>query len=610
MTYVTKANTIELMIDDNKNLKTILLVDDDELVSLSGKILLENEGYRVIAVNTGEGAVIAADIPGIDLILMDINLGAGMDGAQAAGLILEKHDLPLIFLSSHIEPEIVEKTASITSYGYINKSSGDIVLLVSIKMAFRLFDSKKKEKEKEIALRQKTALFETLINTSIFGILVIDKDGKKILQNRKTVEILNLPEDIRDSVDFVRQLDYVKSLTLYPGKFEEKVSYLNSHPEEISADEIELKNGKVIDRYTAPVIDENGRYYGRIWTFIDITRRKLSEESIRLRESYLSAIIENQPGLLWLKDRESRFLTVNTKFAASCGMDDPELLIGKNDFDLYPKALAARYVEDDKRVIISEKPYTVEEPILDKGNITWFETFKAPIMDKQGQVIGTTGYSRDISERKRAEYELKRQLSEKELLLKEVHHRIKNNIASIESMLIMQARSLVNPEAISALQDSIGRVESMRILYEKLLLSHDYKELSVNIYLDSLIDTIREVFPGSLRINIEKQIDNFFLHSKQLFPVGIIVNELLTNALKHAFEDNNDPKILISLKKSGNLVKLTVHDNGKGLPIEFDIDNITGFGLVMVKLLCSQIGGVFNIGNYNGTRSTVEFTLP
>jgi PAS domain S-box-containing protein len=421
---------------------------------------------------------------------------------------------------------------------------------------------------------------------------------------------LNLPEDIRDSVDFVRQLDYVKSLTLYPGKFEEKVSYLNSHPEEISADEIELKNGKVIDRYTAPVIDENGRYYGRIWTFIDITRRKLSEESIRLRESYLSAIIENQPGLLWLKDRESRFLTVNTKFAASCGMDDPELLIGKNDFDLYPKALAARYVEDDKRVIISEKPYTVEEPILDKGNITWFETFKAPIMDKQGQVIGTTGYSRDISERKRAEYELKRQLSEKELLLKEVHHRIKNNIASIESMLIMQARSLVNPEAISALQDSIGRVESMRILYEKLLLSHDYKELSVNIYLDSLIDTIREVFPGSLRINIEKQIDNFFLHSKQLFPVGIIVNELLTNALKHAFEDNNDPKILISLKKSGNLVKLTVHDNGKGLPIEFDIDNITGFGLVMVKLLCSQIGGVFNIGNYNGTRSTVEFTLP
>jgi PAS domain S-box-containing protein len=598
------------MIDDNKNLKTILLVDDDELVSLSGKILLENEGYRVIAVNTGEGAVIAADIPGIDLILMDINLGAGMDGAQAAGLILEKHDLPLIFLSSHIEPEIVEKTASITSYGYINKSSGDIVLLVSIKMAFRLFDSKKKEKEKEIALRQKTALFETLINTSIFGILVIDKDGKKILQNRKTVEILNLPEDIRDSVDFVRQLDYVKSLTLYPGKFEEKVSYLNSHPEEISADEIELKNGKVIDRYTAPVIDENGRYYGRIWTFIDITRRKLSEESIRLRESYLSAIIENQPGLLWLKDRESRFLTVNTKFAASCGMDDPELLIGKNDFDLYPKALAARYVEDDKRVIISEKPYTVEEPILDKGNITWFETFKAPIMDKQGQVIGTTGYSRDISERKRAEYELKRQLSEKELLLKEVHHRIKNNIASIESMLIMQARSLVNPEAISALQDSIGRVESMRILYEKLLLSHDYKELSVNIYLDSLIDTIREVFPGSLRINIEKQIDNFFLHSKQLFPVGIIVNELLTNALKHAFEDNNDPKILISLKKSGNLVKLTVHDNGKGLPIEFDIDNITGFGLVMVKLLCSQIGGVFNIGNYNGTRSTVEFTLP
>jgi two-component sensor histidine kinase len=172
----------------------------------------------------------------------------------------------------------------------------------------------------------------------------------------------------------------------------------------------------------------------------------------------------------------------------------------------------------------------------------------------------------------------------------------------------LQTRALVSPEAISVLQDSIGRVKSMRILYEKLLLSQDYKEISVNNYLDSLIETIMGVFPDSSKIIIEKRIDNFFLNSKQLFPLGIIVNELLTNTLKYAFESKIDPRIDIVLKKTSGLVTLTVHDNGNGLPMDFDMDNLTGFGLIMVRLLCQQIGGVFKIGNYNGTRSTVEFT--
>jgi PAS domain S-box-containing protein len=139
----------------------------------------------------------------------------------------------------------------------------------------------------------------------------------------------------------------------------------------------------------------------------DVTERKQAEshmmsaiEALRLRESYLSAIIENQPGLLWMKDRDGKFLAVNTKFANSCGLDNPKFLVGKTDFDIWSHELAAGYIADDNRVIKSGKPYIVEEPISDKGDIRWFETFKAPIIDKQGIIIGTTGYSRDITERK------------------------------------------------------------------------------------------------------------------------------------------------------------------------------------------------------------------
>ena len=127
------------------NQKTILLVDDEILITMTVKMSLEEYGYNVITANSGKEAVAAVDkTPGIDLILMDIDLGKGIDGTEAAQMILETHDLPLIFVSSHTEKEIVEKTEGITSYGYVVKNSSITVLDASIKMAFKLFNSNKK----------------------------------------------------------------------------------------------------------------------------------------------------------------------------------------------------------------------------------------------------------------------------------------------------------------------------------------------------------------------------------------------------------------------------------------------------------------------------------
>jgi CheY-like chemotaxis protein len=124
--------------------KTILLVEDERLVAIAERRTLEQHGYRVVPASTGETAVeIAAGQPEIDLVLMDINLGPGIDGIEAAEQILGLRDLPLVFLSSHTDPAVVEKTERITSYGYIVKNSGDTVLITSLKMAFRLFESRK-----------------------------------------------------------------------------------------------------------------------------------------------------------------------------------------------------------------------------------------------------------------------------------------------------------------------------------------------------------------------------------------------------------------------------------------------------------------------------------
>lgn len=153
--------------------------------------------------------------------------------------------------------------------------------------------------------------------------------------------------------------------------------------------------------------DPGGQFRQTHCIFQDVTERKNAENSLRLRESYLSAIINNHPGLLWLKDRQNKFLAVNAEFSKSCGLNDPELLVGKTDLDIWPKELADKYIADDAEVLKSGKPLVVEEAISDKGEMKWFETFKAPVFGSQEIAIGTTGYSREITERKRNEEALK-----------------------------------------------------------------------------------------------------------------------------------------------------------------------------------------------------------
>ena len=119
----------------------------------------------------------------------------------------------------------------------------------------------------------------------------------------------------------------------------------------------------------------------------DITERKRTEEILRLRESYLTAFLENQPGLVWLKDKESRFLAVNQTFARSCGVERPEEVLGKTDLDIWPRELAEKYKNDDKAVKTTGVPIAVEESINDRGEMKWFETFKTPVLNEDGQFL-------------------------------------------------------------------------------------------------------------------------------------------------------------------------------------------------------------------------------
>ncbi len=721
--------------------KTILLVDDEAIIAMAEKMSLEKYGYAVILAGSGEGAVdTMARTPGIDLILMDINLGAGMDGTEAAAIILQQRDIPIVFLSSHAEPEVVEKTEKITSYGYVVKNSSTTVLDASIKMAFKLFEAKTKEKEKEAALRESEKLLrdrnkyiESILDNMPIGFAVntID-DGVARYMNANFTKIYGWPKEVLTDVgQFFEKV--------YPGPEggEMQARILRDmgggDPKKMAWDDVKITTGAGEHRYISsrniPIVEQN-LMVSTVW---DSTQIHESQRALRQSEERYRSILNASPDSIAITDMEGRIVMVSPAALTMFGHSQEELLghlfiefVFPGDRERASSNVARMFQggvtglgeyrglradgssielevnggfvqgpegRPDKMVFIirdiSERKRLEEERqnaetryrllfeqspdgivIIDPATARILEfnetahrqlgysreefaglsipdieaaetpqdtqvriarvmheglnTFETRQRTRQGEIrdiLVTAQFSkmagrpvyhciwRDITERKRAEAEIKKQLAEKEILLKEVHHRIKNNIASIGGLLSLNMQAVSNPEAIAVLKDAIGRIDSMRILYDKLLLGDGYKDISVKNYVESLVDTVVALFPDRAKVRLDKRISDFPLDQKRLFPLGIIINELLTNTMKYAFPGAKKGQIKISLANVDKHVTFTVQDNGRGLPDGFDIDRAKGFGLMLVKMLSQQLGGNFAIANRAGVRCTLEFDI-
>lgn len=229
--------------------------------------------------------------------------------------------------------------------------------------------------------------------------------------------------------------------------------------------------------------------------------------------------------------------------------------------------------------------------------------------DRSGKPFLIHGSLQDITGQKLAEEQIRRLLEEKELILREVHHRIKNNMYTIMSLLSLQANMTKEPAVVNALMDASNRMKSMGVLYDKLYRTEGIHELSLREYLPALVDEIIANFPGRHIVHVEKQIDDFMLPVKILSPIGIIVNELITNAMKHAFAGRNEGTLTITAAKKDNRVTISIRDNGTGLPESVDIERSGGFGLQLTGLLAKQLQGTMRIERDGGTGFVLEFSV-
>ncbi|MBI9107367.1 MAG: transporter substrate-binding domain-containing protein [Spirochaetales bacterium] len=215
----------------------------------------------------------------------------------------------------------------------------------------------------------------------------------------------------------------------------------------------------------------------------------------------------------------------------------------------------------------------------------------------------------EVAERKKAEQEIKQQLEERGILLREVHHRIKNNFTIIESFINLSSRNHENHEVKKALEVTSSRVSSMRVLYEKLLLDDTYKEISVEDYVKPLITEIITFFASDKDISLITKIDDILLDTKSMFYIGIILNEIVTNSMKYAFPEKNIGTIEIQIEYEGNqFLKIKVKDDGVGLT-NSTTELKTGFGTTIIEMLCKQMNGHYHIQNNNGVENIIELSI-
>ena len=320
--------------------------------------------------------------------------------------------------------------------------------------------------------------------------------------------------------------------------------------------------------------------------------RKRMEEALRVsRESFYN-IVERSPDGIVVSDEEGIVHFVNNALITMFGREK-EKFVG--ELFGFP-------------IITGE---STEVEIIGKSGEIGVAELRLVETEWEGESAYLTSI-RDITERKRSEDQIRAALKEKEVLLKEIHHRVKNNLQVISSLLKLQSRNIKDEKTLEMFKESQNRVRSMALIHEKLYQSSDLANIDFGGYVSDLVGNLFQSYGENTgKVALKKDIEDISLGVEAAIPCGLIINELISNALKYAFPDGRKGEIKIALQPSDeNKVRLTVSDNGIGIPENFDIKNTKSLGLHLVNILAEdQLKGEVELDRTNGTKFSIKFGM-
>ncbi len=333
-------------------------------------------------------------------------------------------------------------------------------------------------------------------------------------------------------------------------------------------------------------------------------------EKVRESEFQYQTTLESMDDVIHVMDSDFNLVLANQALRKqTIGLGIQGDLIGRNLFELFP-FLPENINKELRQVFDTGKLLVTEEKITIQGEDRYTETRKIPILssNRVNQIVTVI---RDITERKQAEEQLKASLKEKNTLIDEIHHRVKNNMNIISSLLKLQSNNVEDDRTKSILKDSQNRIFAMSAIHETIHGSEKLSEINLKSYISKITTS---VFQSSLidpkKVKLNTDIGEIPISINQASPIGLIINELISNSLKYAFSDERKGEINVSMKKQKKELELTVMDDGVGMPKDLDWKNSSTLGLKLVRTLVeNQLDGSIDMQNKNGTKFTIKFNI-
>ncbi|URA11238.1 histidine kinase dimerization/phosphoacceptor domain -containing protein [Thermospira aquatica] len=448
-------------------------------------------------------------------------------------------------------------------------------------------------RQEEEQLRYSRQMLQEILNTLSEGILLVRPDGTAVYINQEASKMLGISP--RVEMDVLIQgksssggvglpLPLLMAVKPYERRYEVK--------EEVM---IYGGDGQKIWLYVQSKdwCNPDGNFLGKIVTLMDITSRKVFEQQLQTSEKRLSTALETANAMFWEWFVPSDSLILSKEWEEKTRKPLPSFFknwlmqLDEEEATTFREKLLDYCYGREREFVFEHRLPALDREIwvLNKAHVVERDLFHQPL-----RVIGVMV---DITTLKEQQKLIEASLAEKEMLLREIHHRVKNNLQIISSLLSLQMDQTEDDGMKKVLLDSQVRVRSMALVHEKLYQTKFFAQIPVKEYLEDLVEAIRGIYDITVPVELEIKTEDLVLPLETCIPVGLWLSEVVTNAFKYAFRDHPDPKLRIEFLSVGNQLRLEVADNGPGLDTQ-RLEKPSSLGMKLIHILGDQLGGLSN----------------